>query len=198
MAHLLSQLSLQGDTSRREKPPIDLKTKVPFRPRLAWPGLNGTFVLKPTGGFAQRDVSLCNALLPLSPLFLQGGPKRLNYGLCANHDSLLEIFTRDNCMVLTNCCDIQNLLVSFDGQSTLSANLIFRFLHNSTHWSTLSFFLPLWHRFAISLRASWVNGLLYLSLFWPHISLLSSWCLKSTSLDILEYPTGSSPDDQFP
>ena len=45
---------VQGDTSRCAKPPVDFKTKVPL-----WLGQNRTFVLKSTGGFAQRDVSPC-------------------------------------------------------------------------------------------------------------------------------------------
>ena len=47
-------MSVQGDTSGCTKPPIDFKTKVPL-----WPGQNGTFVLKSTGGFVQPDVSPC-------------------------------------------------------------------------------------------------------------------------------------------
>ena len=49
---------VQGDTSHYLKPPVDIKTKVLFWPGLAWPGQNGTFVLKSTVGFKQCDVSL--------------------------------------------------------------------------------------------------------------------------------------------
>ena len=48
-------ITLQGDTSRWPKPPVDLKTKDPIWPGLAWPGQSGTFVLKSMGGFSQRD-----------------------------------------------------------------------------------------------------------------------------------------------
>ena len=45
---------VQGDHSACDEPPVDFKTKVPL-----WPGQNGTFVLKSTGGFAQCKVSPC-------------------------------------------------------------------------------------------------------------------------------------------
>ena len=54
---------VQGDTSRCAKPPVAFKTK---RFGLAWhirPGQNRLFVLKSTGGFAQRDVSPCMYLV---------------------------------------------------------------------------------------------------------------------------------------
>ena len=53
---------LQGDTSRCAKPHVDFTTKVPLWPGQTRPGQNGTFVLKSTGGFAQRDVSPCTGM----------------------------------------------------------------------------------------------------------------------------------------
>ena len=53
--------NVQGDTSVCDEPPVDFKTKVLFWPGLSWPGQNGTFVLKSTGGSSQpdHDVSPC-------------------------------------------------------------------------------------------------------------------------------------------
>ena len=56
---------VQGDPSGCAKPPVDIKTKVLLWPGLSWPGQaksqsqsqSETFVLKQTGGFAQRDGS---------------------------------------------------------------------------------------------------------------------------------------------
>ena len=62
-----SHSQLQGDSSRYSKPPVDFKTNVPFWPGLAWPGHSGTFVLKSTGGFKQRDVSPCIRMLKMLP-----------------------------------------------------------------------------------------------------------------------------------
>ena len=38
---------------------LPLTSKLKFRFGLVWPGQNGTFVFKSTGGFAQSDVSPC-------------------------------------------------------------------------------------------------------------------------------------------
>ena len=48
------QSDVQGDPSGSSKPPADFTTKVPL-----WPGQNGTFVLKSTGGWELPDGSPC-------------------------------------------------------------------------------------------------------------------------------------------
>ena len=55
MYPLYTIMSVQDDTSRCLKPPVDSKTKVPLWPGLAKPKWN--FVLKSTRGFKQCDLS---------------------------------------------------------------------------------------------------------------------------------------------
>ena len=55
----ISLHSVQGDNSICSKPPVDLKTKVPLWLGLSWPGKNGAFDLKSTGGFEQMELSPC-------------------------------------------------------------------------------------------------------------------------------------------
>ena len=50
-------LDIKGDKSGCGEPHIDLKTKVPFWPVLAWPAQNGTLALMSMGGSPQPDVS---------------------------------------------------------------------------------------------------------------------------------------------
>ena len=52
---------IQSDHSTCSKPPVDFETKVPLWPGPAWPGQNGTFVLKSTGGFEQVEWSPCSS-----------------------------------------------------------------------------------------------------------------------------------------
>ena len=54
-----SRVTLQGETSGWAKPPVHIKSEVPFWPGLRWTGQNETFVLMSMGGLAWPDVSPC-------------------------------------------------------------------------------------------------------------------------------------------